>query len=179
MRYSLGMFLTSGVLFLSPCAWAGQAKAVISGTMPELKISGEILLNEENGGLSVEANLTGLTPGKHAFHIHENGSCADAGKAAGGHFNPDKVTHGYMPKDGAMRAHPGDMGNIEAGADGKATLNVFLPEVALTEGKYAVLGKSVIVHDKEDDFSQPTGNAGGRVGCGIIEAASDASNNAY
>ena len=66
-------------------------------------------------------------------------------------------------------AHPGDMGNLEADADGHAQLKVFLKGVTLQEGQYAVLGKSVIVHEKADDFSQPTGNAGGRVGCGIIE----------
>ena len=132
MRYSLGVFLSAGVLVLSPCAWAADdADAFIKGTTPDSKVTGLVSFNEEDGGLSVEANLANLTPGKHGFHIHENGSCADAGKAA---------------------------------------LKIFLPGVTLKkEGKYALLGKSVIVHDKEDDFSQPTGNAGARVGCGIIE----------
>ena len=160
-----------GILFLvlSNPAWAAQAKAVIAGTTPDSKVAGEVLFTEENNGLTIEANIADLVPGKHGFHVHENGSCADSGKAAGGHFNPDKVMHGYMPKDGMQHAHPGDMGNLEAGADGKATLKVFLPGVSLAEGKYAVLGKAVIVHEKTDDFSQPTGNAGARVGCGIIE----------
>ena len=170
MRYSFGVSLVMGVLFLYPCAWAGQAKTIITPTMPDSG-SGEVLFTEENGGLNVEAKLSSLTTGKHGFHIHENGSCADAGKAAGGHFNPDKIMHGYMPKDGMTHAHPGDMGNLEAGADGKATLKVFLPGVTLKTGKYAVLGKSVIVHEKEDDFSQPTGNAGSRIGCGVIKVA--------
>ena len=165
MRNILMMF---SFMMLANPAWAGQAKAVIQGTSAESKISGEVLMTQENGGVTVVAKLAHLTPGKHGFHVHENGSCADAGKAAGGHFNPDKMAHGFMPKDGLMYAHPGDMGNLEAGADGKATLKVFLPGITLNQGRYAVVGKSVIVHEKEDDFSQPTGNAGARVGCGLI-----------
>jgi len=163
------IFLDLSMMILGvSSAWAGTARVVITGTMPGSKVSGEALFTEENGGLTVQAFVTGLTPGKHGFHIHENGSCEDAGKAAGGHFNPDKVMHGYMPKDGMGHAHPGDMGNIEADADGKGRVKVFLAGVTLTEGKYAVTGKSIIVHEKEDDFSQPTGSAGGRIGCGII-----------
>jgi Cu-Zn family superoxide dismutase len=128
-----------------------------------------VIFSEENGGLAIKASFENLLPGKHAFHIHENGSCEDSGKAAGGHFNPDQAMHGFMPKDGLSHAHPGDMGNIEVGSDGKATVEVFLPEVVLMDNKYAVAGKSVIVHEKADDFSQPTGNAGGRIACGIIE----------
>ena len=160
--------LCAALLCVSP-SWAGTATATVTGTMPESKISGSAAFNEENGGLTVVAELTNLPPGKHGFHIHENGSCADAGKAAGGHFNPDKMMHGYMPKDGMEHAHPGDMGNLEADADGKATVKVFLAGVSLKDGKYAVMGKSVVVHEKEDDFGQPTGNAGARIGCGIIE----------
>jgi len=117
-------------MLLAGPAWAAQAKAVIAGTAPGIMGSGEVLFTEENNGLTVEANVAGLTPGKHGFHIHENGSCEDSGKTAGGHFNPDKVMHGYMPKDGMGHAHPGDMGNLEAGADGKASLKVCLPGVS-------------------------------------------------
>ena len=162
------LFVLSAVLLCLPSAWAATAKAVIAGTAPDSKISGQATFTEEKGGLMVEAMVTGLTPGKHGFHIHENGSCDDSGKAAGGHFNPDKSMHGFMPKDGMAHAHPGDMGNIEAGADGTGSVNVFLAGVSLKDGNYAVAGKAIIVHEKEDDFGQPTGNAGGRIGCGII-----------
>ncbi len=128
------------------------------------------MLFEENGGLRVQAVFENLPPGKHGFHIHENGSCEDGGKAAGGHFNPGNAMHGDMPKDGMGKAHPGDMGNIDVIAEGKGMVQVFLPGVTLKEGPNAVLGKAIIVHEKEDDFSQPTGNAGGRIGCGIIES---------
>ena len=160
------------VLFVSCLpiiAWGAQGTALIKGTAPDSKISGDVTFTEENGGLTAEAKIANVSPGKHGFHIHENGSCAEMGKAAGGHFNPDKVDHGFMPKDGHMHAHVGDMGNIEVNKDGIGTLKIFLPEVSLKDGKYPVVGKTIIMHDKEDDFSQPTGNAGGRIGCGIIE----------
>ena len=170
------LLVLSVVLWCSLPVWAATAKAVIKGTVPGSIVVGEVTLTEKDNGLSVQAIAVNLTPGKHGLHIHENGSCDDAGKAAGGHFNPDKVMHGYMPKDGMEHAHPGDMGNIEADAQGRAALMVFLPGVTLAEGKYAVAGKSVIVHEKEDDLSQPTGNAGGRVGCGVITLVQEAKN---
>ncbi len=168
------VLLVLSVLFLSvPSVWAATAKAVIAGTVGGSNVSGEVLLSERSGGVYVEAVVSNLPPGKHGFHIHEKGSCADSGKAAGGHFNPDNVAHGYVPKDGMTHAHPGDMGNIEANAKGKGILKIFLPGVSLTEGKYLIVGKSMIVHEKEDDFSQPVGNAGDRVGCGIITAVEE------
>ena len=159
------------VLVFTGYVHANEAKAVIAPTSDKSLVSGQVTLTEENGGLRVVAALAHLTPGKHGLHIHENGSCADTGKAAGGHFNPDKVMHGDMVHDGMGKAHPGDMGNVEADAEGNAALNVFLPGVSLQEGKYAVAGKAMIVHENQDDFSQPTGNAGGRVACGIIEVS--------
>ena len=119
--------------------------------------------------LTVVAKVLNVPPGVHGFHIHAIGSCADGGKAAGGHFNPDKSPHGLYPKDGAMKAMAGDMGNIVVGADGNGNFSVFMPGLTLKDGKYAVNGLSIILHEKTDDFSQPSGNAGGRIACGIIE----------
>ena len=162
------------VVLLMSCvpalAFAAQGKATIKGTASDSKISGDVSIIDVDGGITLKAHLVNVAPGKHGFHIHENGSCADTGKAAGGHFNPDKSPHGMISKDGAMHAHGGDMGNIEIAEDGTGILNAFLPGMALNDGSvHAVLGKSLILHEKEDDFSQPTGNAGGRIGCGIIE----------
>ncbi len=169
MHYRIMMALVmAGMCYSSP-VWAKQAKAVIAGTAPDSKITGEVILTDKDDGLEVEATVDNLSPGKHGFHIHEHGSCDEQGKAAGGHFNPDHAQHGYVPKDGLTKAHPGDMGNLEAGPDGKATVKVFLKGASLAEGHYGVMGKAVIVHENEDDFSQPTGNAGGRIGCGIIQ----------
>jgi Cu-Zn family superoxide dismutase len=109
-----------------------------------------------------------LTEGGHGFHIHESGSCEDMGKAAGGHYNPAHASHGEALKSGVDKAHAGDMGNIVADAKGQATLSIVLPGVTVSNSKTAVAGRSVVIHEKIDDFSQPTGNAGGRIACGII-----------
>ncbi len=140
----------------------------IIATLPDSKVAGEVLLVEEKGGVSVSANVTNVTPGMHGFHFHENGSCAEEGKAAGSHFNPDAVSHGMLTHDGFEKAHAGDMGNIEVGENGQGQLTEFLPGLSLKEGKYALVGRAIVLHEKADDFSQPTGNAGGRIGCGVI-----------
>ncbi|MBF0489589.1 MAG: superoxide dismutase family protein [Candidatus Omnitrophica bacterium] len=176
------ILITVGLVCLSVTVWAACGvvtdcidrnsvrHVILKGTASDSEISGTVNLIEENGGIAVEARVQNVPPGKHGFHIHENGSCAEMGKAAGGHFNPDKVEHGFMPQMGSMHAHAGDMGNIEVGKDGTGTLKIFMKGLTLKEGKYAVAGKSIILHEKEDDFSQPTGNAGGRIGCGVIVA---------
>ena len=109
-----------------------------------------------------------MPPGLHGFHIHEFGGCGDSGKAAGGHYNPEGAMHGMLAKDGPHKAHAGDMGNITVDANGGATLETVLPNVHLTGGASSVAGRAVILHEKADDFSQPTGNAGGRIACGPI-----------
>jgi len=114
------------------------------------------------------ADITGLTPGKHAFHIHEFGDCSAADAAsAGSHFNPMKKQHGAP--DAAER-HAGDLGNIEADKTGKAHLEL-KDNMLMFSGENSILGRAVIVHEKVDDWSQPTGNAGGRVACGVIGVA--------
>ena len=157
-------------LILVPIASAEtrQAKAAIQSTDPTVPLSGEVTFDETPEGLKVSANIEQAPPGRHGFHIHEKGDCADKGNAAGSHFNPDGVTHGDLSKDGFEHAHAGDLGNIEIDSNGTGKLEKVLPGLTLVEGKYGVVGRSVIVHEKEDDFGQPTGNAGGRIGCGII-----------
>jgi Cu-Zn family superoxide dismutase len=147
-----------------------SATAMMKGTAVDSPITGRVQLTESQDGLVVEANLENVpNPGEHGFHIHEVGNCGDMGKAAGGHFNPDKMMHGMLMKDGHQNAHAGDMGNIVVDANGIATLKVVLPDVGLENWKYNVGGLAIILHEKIDDFSQPTGNAGGRIACGIIE----------
>lgn len=142
--------------------------AILKGTDPGSSLRGKVSFLETDEGMKINAVVFKAPPGKHGFHIHENGSCEDAGKAAGGHFNPDGTPHGYLPQDGFQKAHAGDLGNIEIGPDGKGTLELVIPGLTFREGKYAVAGRSVILHAKEDDFGQPTGNAGSRLGCAVI-----------
>jgi len=143
--------------------------AMMKGTQEGSQIEGLVSFAEYEDGLNIDivlANVPGS--GNHGIHIHENGSCDDGGKAAGGHFNPDGVDHGMLSKDGFENAHVGDMGNIEINEDGEGRASTVLAGVQLDNGPYAIVNKAVILHEKEDDFGQPTGNAGGRIGCGII-----------
>jgi Cu-Zn family superoxide dismutase len=121
------------------------------------------------GGVAVKATLKGLAPGTHGFHVHEFGDCtAPDATSAGGHFNPKGTPHG-APTD-AMH-HAGDLGNVVAGADGTASLEWTDPAMVL-EGPSGVVGHAVIVHANPDDLkTQPTGNAGGRMACGVIGIA--------
>lgn len=148
--------------------WAATGVAEMQGTAPNSTIKGTVQFEDTGAGLQVKAHLVNVPPGPHAFHIHEFGSCADMGKAAGSHYNPAMAPHGLEPKDGPHHAHAGDMGNITADAAGSATLEVVLPGVAMSESRYAVGGRAVILHEKLDDFSQPAGNAGSRIACGLI-----------
>ena len=111
------------------------------------------------------------TPGLHAIHIHENGSCNDKGNAAGGHFNPKGVPHGNLLTDGPAHAHMGDFGNISININGHGDLTLELPGLHISGTEDNIVGKAIILHEKIDDFGQPTGNAGERIACGVIEMA--------
>lgn len=151
-------------------AFAGTAIAELQPTAAKSRLKGQVKFTEEKGGVVVLAEIWNAPPGKHGLHIHEKGSCADEGKAAGGHFNPSGNTHGFAPKDFPLHAHPGDMGNIEVDEEGHGKLKLHMPELGLeSRARYNIRGLAVILHEKEDDFSQPTGNAGGRIACGVIE----------
>ena len=132
-------------------------------------VEGAVTFTRTAGGVAVSGKLTGLTPGKHGFHIHEFGDCsAPDGASAGGHFNPAGHPHAG-PTDAAH--HAGDLGNIEAAADGTATVDLKDAQMAL-DGAQTIVGRGVIVHAKADDLkTQPTGDAGGRLACGVIGVA--------
>ena len=129
-------------------------------------VTGTITFTWVAEGIKVAADLQGLTKGKHGFHIHEFGDCSSTdGSSAGGHFNPAGMTHG-APMD--MSRHAGDMGNLEADDSGKAHLE-YIDKVITFEGVTSIIGRSIIIHKGEDDLkTQPTGNAGARVACGVI-----------
>lgn len=153
-------------LVASGRAETGTAK--VKATAEGSAIEGVVSFQDTKGGLKISARLSGVLPGEHGFHIHEFGSCEDSGKAAGGHYNPLGSPHGHAVKNGMKKAHAGDLGNITADKDGKAWLDVTIPKLSLAGGKYGVAGRAVILHEKADDFGQPLGNAGGRIGCGVI-----------
>jgi superoxide dismutase, Cu-Zn family len=132
------------------------------------KLSGKAVLTETEGGVHVVLTLEGVEAGEHGAHIHEKGDCSAAdGASAGGHFNPTSKDHG-LP--GAEKRHLGDLGNITIAKDGKGSLDITAPGANLKAGDAAsFVGRAIIVHAKKDDGGQPTGNAGGRVGCGVVK----------
>jgi superoxide dismutase, Cu-Zn family len=161
------LLLLLSILSVGAPAGAAMAVAELMSTS-DSTVKGTVQLEDTSGGLRVKAQLINVPAGAHGFHIHEFGSCADAAKAAGSHYNPNNTPHGHMPKDGLKTSHPGDLGNITADASGAATLEAVLPGVTLTSGPLAVAGRAVVLHEKADDFSQPVGNAGGRIACGSV-----------
>lgn len=142
-----------------------KAIAVITPTVGN-DVTGTVTFTQQDGGVLIEADLGGLAPGKHGFHIHEFGDIsAPDGTSAGGHFNPMGVEHGAPS---ASPSHVGDLGNIEAGEDGTATYSQTIEGMKV----HYVIGRAMVVHEGEDDlFTQPTGNAGARVGVGVIGIA--------
>lgn len=132
-------------------------------------VRGIVMFHEMDGHLMVHAKLSGLTPGaEHGFHVHENGSCASPdGMSAGGHFNPDGKPHGPQ----AAAHHAGDMPALKADAQGMVDQKFMLMGPTVAPGAASLVGRAVIVHAQPDDYTtQPTGNAGGRIGCGVIAA---------
>ena len=145
-----------------------KAVAALSPTKGS-HVSGTVTFTPVTGGVRIVADVTGLTPGEHGFHIHEFGDCsAPDATSAGGHFNPHHTQHGAP--DAAVR-HAGDFGNLEADASGKANYERVDTTISL-DGADSIVGHGVIVHEKVDDLkTQPTGNAGARVACGVIGVA--------
>ncbi len=131
---------------------------------------GLIKITRTDEGVSIQGTVTGLEPGEHGFHIHEHGDCsAPDATSAGGHFEPGNDPHG-APDDPPEQHHHGDFGNITAGESGEAQVNLTDPELRMS-GPDSIIGKAFIVHADPDDLvSQPSGNAGARVGCGVIRA---------
>lgn len=151
-------------------ARAEKAIAVLHPTQNS-KVTGKVTFTQVADGVRVVAEVEGLTPGEHGFHIHEFGDCsAPDATSAGGHFNPTE--HKHSGPDDETR-HAGDLGNLTADETGKAHYDRVDKQLKFT-GKESILGRSVIVHEKADDLkTQPTGNAGGRVACGVIGVAKD------
>lgn len=165
----LSLFLGSSYYYFSPFNTSiTKAIAVIQPTKGNTA-SGIVEFTKEKDGLHVTATITGLKPGRHGFHIHEFGNCAcDDGTCAGAHYNPMHKDHG-KPTDADR--HVGDLGNIVADETGTAKYD-YVDEGSSLNGPKSIIGRTMIVHEKEDDFTtQPSGNAGARLGCGVIGIA--------
>ena len=161
--------LLAGCASSAPAAAEGpRARAAIEARS-DSTVTGTATFTElSTGGVKVHVHIEKAPPGTHGLHIHEKGDCSDPkAMSAGGHFNP-----GGMPHSGPMdmKRHAGDLGNIEIGSNGTGDLDITSDMLTVKPGPNSVVGRSVVFHEKADDLkTQPTGNAGGRFGCGVIQ----------
>ena len=160
-------------------ASAGSA-AVAQLFTPEGQAAGRADLAQTAGGTEITVHVRGLVPGAHGFHVHANGACdpgpdASTGQivpfgAAGGHFDPGHSRNHGSPGQAPHEVHAGELPNIPVQADGTGALRYVNPHVTLAPGKTSVLGRTIVVHERADDYeSDPAGNSGGRLLCGLIE----------
>lgn len=163
--------IAAGSIVISACAGlAGTTeKSAVAFLQPTQgnQANGAVTFTQSGDTVFAETKVTGLTPGSHGFHIHEKGDCsAPDASSAGGHFNPGGEPHG-APQ--SAKRHAGDLGNLTADKAGEAALKIQVPGVTLADGPNSIKGKSVVVHAMPDDLtSQPAGNSGPRVACGLI-----------
>lgn len=152
----------------STTAFAADATAEMIGL--DGSSIGTVTLTVAEGGVLIDARVEGIPEGLHGFHIHETGTCDAQGgfQSAGGHFAEDK-NHGFLVEGGP---HPGDMPNVEVGSDGVFSTEVFNTRVSLDETSLLKPGgTAVMIHAGPDDYaSQPAGDAGDRIACGVIQA---------
>ncbi len=169
MRGSRAGALLGGIIAACFAAVAAQAQTATATLKPTAgnTVAGTVTFTKKGDKVLMEAKVSGLAPGGHGFHVHEKGDCSAAdGSSAGGHFNPTGKPHG---DPAAADHHAGDMPMLQADAGGNATLSAELGVIAVGSGATDIVGKSVVIHKDADDFkTQPAGNSGPRVACGVI-----------
>ncbi len=164
---------------LTSCNSQNRSMFEIEMYNPDGDSLGTAKLSEQPDEVKIKLSLTGLEPGLHGIHIHEFPECEGPDFiSAGSHFNPDGKEHGAMHPKGQ---HKGDMPNIEADSDGMVETEVSVKGATLMDDKYSLLrgeGTSLVIHEGTDDgLSQPAGDAGARVACGIIQLEEAAEKN--
>ncbi len=158
--------LVAGCTAMSPTPAGPAATTPLAPTQGN-SAKGTVNFAQKGNKVVVVAKVSGLTPGSHGFHIHEKGDCSSPdAMSAGGHFNPTGKPHAHPS---TTERHAGDMPMLVADASGNASITTELDVITIGGGATDIVGKAVIVHTDPDDFkTQPTGNAGGRVACGVI-----------
>jgi Cu-Zn family superoxide dismutase len=163
------LFSITLLLFVSCASMSSgpSASATLSPTSGSTATGTVKLTQLGDGSVRVTVDLTGVPPGVHGFHIHDKGDCGDNGNAAGGHFNPAASAHGAPSAD---PHHAGDFGNVTADPDGRVHVEFTTRSVTVEAGPNSAVGHAVILHANPDDLvTQPTGNAGARIACGIVQ----------
>jgi len=172
MRLAVAMIgaMTLAACQLIPATGGGsgqQARAALEAKSGST-VGGQVNFREASDHVLVTAKITGLKPNsEHGFHVHEKGDCsAPDAMSAAGHFNPDSQPHGHHGHDAR---HAGDMANLVADAKGEAVVTYKVNTIRVSDGKHGILNRAVVVHANPDDYkSQPAGNAGARIACGVI-----------
>jgi Cu-Zn family superoxide dismutase len=157
------------LLILGACAstMGPSATATLSPTSGSTASGTVTFTQMRDGSVQAKVSLTGVPPGVHGFHVHDKGDCGDNGNAAGGHFNPTAAPHAAPD---AVSHHAGDFGNVEADASGNVNVTKTLHGITVAPGTTSVVGHAVILHANPDDLTtQPSGNAGPRIACGVVQ----------
>jgi Cu-Zn family superoxide dismutase len=165
----LVLFSVSLIVLAAACASMATGPAAVASLMSTSgsTATGTVNLAQlSGGGVEVTVNLRGVPPGVHGFHIHEKGDCGDNGNAAGGHYNPLSTAHGAPNAD---PHHAGDFGNVTADDKGNVTARFTTQSITVAEGPATAVGHAIILHANPDDLqTQPSGNAGARIACGVV-----------
>ena len=170
-KVSVAALMASGLL--SACGMMGphhggpMARATMEPTRGNTT-AGVVMFHQMGTHVMVHAKLAGLKPGQeHGFHVHEKGDCSSGdGVSAGGHYNPSGKAHGHYE---AGERHAGDLPNLKADAEGRVDVHFRVTGIGVGSGAADVVGKGLIVHAMPDDYkTQPTGNSGARIACGVI-----------
>ena len=164
------VLVSIALLFVVSCASMSTgptASATLSPTSGNTAAGTVRLTQLADGSVRVNIDLTGVPPGVHGFHIHDKGDCGDNGNAAGGHYNPTSTPHG-SPN---AAAHPaGDFGNVTSDDNGRVRHEFTTRSITVEAGPTTAVGHAIILHANPDDLvTQPTGNAGGRIACGVVQ----------
>jgi len=175
MTLSTRLKLATGTALMLLCLHAANAADSASAMLKDKqgKDVGAVALTQTPAGVLLRLSLKGVPAGERAFHIHENGKCDAPFESAGGHFNPAKLKHGVLAGEG----HAGDMPNLHIPQSGQLEVEVLNAAISLEQGQpnsvFKSGGTSIVIHAGKDDYrSDPAGNAGDRIACGVIQQGS-------